>query len=165
MAVVAGPQPRRRDVGTGRGGRPRRGHRAAGAGRCAGLLDLFGFPLPSAEHPATPADATGRATTRVLVGIGTADYLVYERIHFSTPQVESIQITAPGYAPATVRLPRDGSTWRFPGGRIDAVLRVQRGPDPHLAGDATGLTVSRTGKGFPCPTRVGSGAGGSAASL
>jgi hypothetical protein len=103
-----------RDAGTGR----------PVPGASVTVLDSFGAALPPNVSLATPTDAAGRATARVLAGMGSADRFVYARVHFTTSG-ESVRITNPGYAPATAPLPRDGSTWRLLGGRIDAVLRVQ----------------------------------------
>jgi hypothetical protein len=92
-------------------------------GAAVTVLDSSGVAFAPNVSLATPADAAGRAKARVLAGMSRVDHLVYERIGFGTSG-ESVQVTAPGYAPATVRLPRDGSTWGLPGGRIDALFRV-----------------------------------------
>ena len=93
-------------------------------GAAVTVLDSSGTPFQPNVSLATTTDASGRATTRVLAGMGSADHLFYERVGIST-NGESVRVTAPGYAPATAPLPRGHSTWRLPGGRIDAVLRVR----------------------------------------
>lgn len=93
------------------------------SGAAVAVLDAAGATLPPHISLATPTDSAGRATARVLAGAGRADYRVADRTDFST-NGESVQVAAPGYAIATVALPRGGSTWRVLGGRIRAVLRA-----------------------------------------
>ena len=103
-----------RDAGTGR----------PVPGATLTMLDHSGAAVPPNVSLATQTDTAGRASARVLAGFGSADYFIYERIGFATND-ESVQVNAPGYTPATVRLPRRGSTWRIFGSGPNAMLRVR----------------------------------------
>lgn len=109
-------------------------------GATVDLLGFNGAPVPKHISSATPTDAAGRATARVVVAAGSTNYLIAERVNFSTNS-ESVQVNAQGYSTSTVPLPRRGSTWRVPNGRINAVLRVR----VDLSRPNTAATQPKTG--------------------
>ena len=115
-------------------------------GAVVAVLDSAGAALPLNVSVATATDASGRATARVLAGMGSASYVVADHVEFATHR-ESVRVTAPGHAPATVAVPRGGSTWRFFSRRINAVLRVRvvLAPAAPATQPATGVPVPTTG--------------------